>query len=316
MAEITILMACCNGARFLPEQLASIAAQRGVDWRLIAGDDGSADGTRQVLEMFAAQWPGRVTVVDGPQQGASAHFLWLIGQPGDGKTGDGKTGDGKTGPGALAFADQDDVWLPTKLAEAMRELNKCGSVPALFVSRGALWRGAGTGTAMKVPRVKPGFRHALVQNIGPGHAMVVNPAAADVLTRMVASGAQPFWHDWWVYQIVTGLGGRVLLGREVQVLYRQHGANLVGQVQGPAGAQRRVGRAASGQARREMAAQVAALQVARAEMTEEARAVLDGFAAAAPKGMRRALAVWRLGLHRQGALGRGSVVLAALLGAL
>lgn len=306
MAEITILMACCNGAVFLPEQLASIAAQRGVDWRLIAGDDGSTDGTRQVLEAFALEWPRRVMVVDGPQRGASAHFLWLIGQ----------AGVGRAGAGALAFADQDDVWLPTKLAEALRELDKCGSDPALFISRGALWRGTGIGSAMEVPRVKPGFRHALVQNIGPGHAMVVNLAAAEVLKRMVVAGAQPFWHDWWVYQMVTGLGGRVLLGHEVQVLYRQHGANLVGQVQGPAGAQRRMGRAVSGQARREMAGQVAALRVAQGELTKEARAVLDGFAGAAPKGMRRALAVWQLGLHRQGALGRGAVVLAALLGVL
>ena len=306
MADVTILMACCNGARFLPEQLASLAVQRGVDWRLIAGDDGSTDGTRQLLEAFAAQWPGRVTVVDGPQQGASAHFLWLIG----------RAGMGQAGIGALAFADQDDVWLPTKLAEALRELNKCGSDSALFVSRGALWRGDGAGSAMKVPQVQPGFRHALVQNIGPGHAMVVNAAAAEVLKRMVAAGAQPFWHDWWVYQMVTGLGGQVLLGREVQVLYRQHGANLVGQVQGPAGAQRRMRRAASGQARQEMTAQVAALQVARSEMTEEARAVLDGFAGAAPKGIARALALWRFGLHRQGAFGREAVALAGLLGAL
>jgi len=306
VVEITILMACCNGAGFLPEQLTSFAEQRGVDWRLIAGDDGSADGTRQVLEAFAAQWPGRVTVVDGPQRGASAHFLWLIGQ----------AGAGQARIGALAFADQDDVWLPTKLAEALRELDKCGSIPALFLSRGALWHGAGSGLAMKLPRVQPGFRHALVQNIGPGHAMVVNSAAAEALKQMVAAGAQPFWHDWWVYQMVTGLGGRVLLGREVQVLYRQHDANLVGQVRGHAGARRRMRRAGSGQARREMAAQVAALQVARGEMTEDARAVLDGFAGAAPKGLRRALAVWRLGLHRQGAFGRGAVALAGLVGAL
>ena len=298
-------MACFNGAEFLPEQLASIAAQRGVDWRLIAGDDGSADDTRGLLDTFAAEWPGQVTVRTGrqmtAQMGASAHFLALM---------------ALAGPGPLAFADQDDVWLPDKLAEALAELQECGFQPALFVSRGALWWGTGDGTAMAPPRVKPGFRHALVQNIGPGHAMVVNAAAAAVLRRMAADGAQPFWHDWWVYQVVTGLGGQVRLGRQVQVLYRQHGGNLVGRTAGSKGASKRLGRAASGQARREMAAQVAALQGARGEMSVEARNVLDGFAGAAPKGMARALAVWRLGLLRQGLLGRSSVALAAWLGAL
>ena len=303
MPEVTVLMACCNGAAFLPEQLASIAAQAGVEWRLIAGDDGSSDGTRGVLEAFAAEWPGRVTVVEGPREGVSAHFLALIGQAGP-------------GPGALAFADQDDVWLPGKLAEALAGLEECGSVPALFVSRGALWWGGAERRAMAVPRVVPGFRHALVQNIGPGHAMVVNAAAAEVLRRMAGAGARPFWHDWWVYQVVTGVGGRVVLGREVQVLYRQHGGNLVGRAEGGKGALQRMGRAASGQARREMAMQGAALQMARDEMTRDARQVLEVFADAAPSGGRRGLAFWRLGLHRQGLFGRASVALAAWLGAL
>jgi hypothetical protein len=299
--EVTILMACFNGAAFLPEQLASIAAQREVRWRMIVGDDGSTDGTRALLEGFAADWPGRVVVVDGPGDGASAHFMALIGQ---------------AGPGALAFADQDDVWLPGKLAEALAALRESGSLPALFVSRGALWWGGETGRPLPNPKVTPGFRHALVQNIGPGHAMVVNAAAAEVLRRMAAAGAQPFWQDWWVYQVVTGVGGRVVLGREVQVLYRQHAGNLVGRAEGGAGAMRRMGRAASGQARREMAMQGAALQMARDEMTDEARQVLEGFAAAPSKGGPRGLAVWRLGLHRQGLFGRASVALAAWLGAL
>jgi hypothetical protein len=112
------------------------------------------------------------------------------------------------------------------------------------------------------------------------------------------------------------VGGRVVLGREVQVLYRQHAGNLVGRAEGGTAAWRRLGRAASGQARREMAMQGTALQMARGEMTKDAQQVLEGFAAAAPAGGRRAGAFWRLGLHRQGLFGRASVALAAWLGAL
>lgn len=301
MAEVTVLMACYNGAAHLPAQLESIAGQRGVDWALIAGDDGSTDGTRAVLEAFAAEWPRRVTVVDGPGKGASAHFLALIGM---------------AGPGALAFSDQDDVWLPGKLAEALEALKACGPCLGLFVSRGALWWGGEARKAMAVPKVTAGFDHALVQNIGPGHAMVVNAAAAEVLKRGVDRGAQPFWHDWWAYQMIAGLGGTVILGQEVQVLYRQHDHNLVGRREGTAAARKRLGRAASGQARQEMAAQVRALQVMRDEMTDEAGRLLDGFAAAPPQGGRRAMALWQLGLHRQGVMGRASVAFAGWMGAL
>jgi glycosyltransferase involved in cell wall biosynthesis len=301
VAEVTILMACLNGAAFLPRQLDSIAGQHGVDWQLLAGDDGSSDDTLALLERFSAHWPGRVSVVAGPRAGVSAHFLALVAQ---------------AGPGALAFADQDDVWLPGKLQEALAALDDCGPVPALFLSRGALWWGGDAQKAMPVPHVAPGFNHALVQNIGPGHAMVVNAAAADLLRRGIARGAAPFWHDWWAYQMIAGAGGHILLGHKVQVLYRQHGDNLLGRSQGPAAARKRLGRAASGEARREMAAQLAALQLVRDEMTDEARDMLDGFASAAPKGLRRAKDFWRLGLRRQGVLGRGSVVLAAWMGAL
>ena len=301
MGEVTILMACYNGAAFLPRQLESIAGQRGVEWRLLAGDDGSADDTLAVLKRFAAHWPGRVTVVAGPQAGASVHFLALV---------------ALAGPGALAFADQDDVWLPGKLADALAALAHCGSVPALFVSRGALWWGGNKQTAMAVPQVTVGLGHALVQNIGPGHAMVVNASAADLLKRGVARGAAPYWHDWWAYQMIAAAGGRILLGQEVQVLYRQHGGNLIGRKQGTDATRNRLNRAASGEARREMVAQLAALQLARGEMTDGARDMLDGFASAAPKGLRRAMDFWRLGLRRQGALGRASVVLAAWMGAL
>jgi glycosyltransferase involved in cell wall biosynthesis len=41
-----------NGARFLPEQLDSLAAQTYQNWILIASDDGSIDDTINILKAY------------------------------------------------------------------------------------------------------------------------------------------------------------------------------------------------------------------------------------------------------------------------
>ena len=52
-ATIGICLATFNGARFLAAQLDSIAAQSFTDWHLYARDDGSVDGTLEILADFA-----------------------------------------------------------------------------------------------------------------------------------------------------------------------------------------------------------------------------------------------------------------------
>jgi glycosyltransferase involved in cell wall biosynthesis len=105
LPRVTVLMAVRDGAAHLEAQLHSIAAQRGVDWRLVASDDGSGDDSPAILARFAAAHPGRVRLMQGPRQGTTANFLALLAATG-------------ADDGWLAFSDQDDIWLPDKLARA------------------------------------------------------------------------------------------------------------------------------------------------------------------------------------------------------
>ena len=108
--SIAILMGCRDGARFLPEQLASIAAQSHRNWRLVASDDGSTDATRGILAAFRdAQGAERVEIRDGPRRGFAANYLRLAGDP-------------AIRADWYAFADQDDVWHPDRLARGARGL--------------------------------------------------------------------------------------------------------------------------------------------------------------------------------------------------
>ena len=78
-APVTILLASYRGARFIGAQLDSIAAQTHRDWQLIVSDDGSDDGTPEIVAKFAASRPAaQVQLVEGPGRGATQNFLHLL----------------------------------------------------------------------------------------------------------------------------------------------------------------------------------------------------------------------------------------------
>lgn len=65
---ISVVMPVYNAARYLPAALASILAQTERDFEIIAVDDGSTDGSKTVLDRYAAR-DLRVRVVSRPNTG-------------------------------------------------------------------------------------------------------------------------------------------------------------------------------------------------------------------------------------------------------
>jgi glycosyltransferase involved in cell wall biosynthesis len=100
--SISVAMCTYNGERHLREQLDSIAAQSRSPDELVICDDGSTDGTRVIISNFraTAAFPVRVHVNE-QNLGSTKNFERAIGLC---------TGD------VIALSDQDDVWLPEKLA--------------------------------------------------------------------------------------------------------------------------------------------------------------------------------------------------------
>jgi glycosyltransferase involved in cell wall biosynthesis len=95
-------MATFNGARHLDEQLSDLAEQSVLPAELVVCDDGSTDGTLQILERFAADAPFPVHIRrNGKQLGYRANFIKCA---------------GLCRSDLIAFCDQDDRWLPNKLA--------------------------------------------------------------------------------------------------------------------------------------------------------------------------------------------------------
>jgi hypothetical protein len=137
------------------------------------------------------------------------------------------------GPAPLfAFADQDDVWLPDKLAHGVAALDALPpDHPGLFFCGRTLVDATLTPIGQVLaPRRPPGFPTALTQNLAPGCCMMLNRAAAQLIT--VAPVPEGTWHDWWSYVLVSASGGTVIAGTTADILYRQHGLNLVGEPPG------------------------------------------------------------------------------------
>jgi len=226
--RIAVLLSTYDGEAYLEAQLASLAAQEGVEVEVFARDDGSSDATREILARHADRWPALAALAKGPNLGPAMSFLGLLAAAPDGFDG-------------YAFCDQDDVWLPDKLGRAARRLAEVPSGrPALYCSRvmcvDAELRPQGPAPIKDDGR----FEHLLYENIAFGVTVVMNAAAARLVrSRPPVSGV--IMHDWWCALTVSAFG-EVIYDPEPSVLYRQHGGNEIGQASAPLAELRRQAR--------------------------------------------------------------------------
>ena len=297
---VTILLASYQGAKHLAGQLDSIRAQDHAKWALWVSDDGSTDGTREIIEAFRRETPTHdIRLVQGPRRGAAANFLSLMCHP-------------DLQPGHVALADQDDLWYPHKLRHALMALMPHEG-PAIHSaqSRHVDTQGHPLGFS-RAHSGPPSFGNALVQNRVAGHCAVLNPAAL-ALVRAIGPVEVPF-HDWWLYLLVTGAGGTITVSPEVVLDYRQHRENVLGAHRGLPARLARVTMVLDSTYRDWQAQNHRALTLARPFLTPAARELMDAFDAAPARGINRARTQARLGLTRDRLSSTTILRLAALLG--
>jgi glycosyltransferase involved in cell wall biosynthesis len=215
---VAILMGVYNGENFLAEQLDSISNQQHEHWVLYVSDDGSKDSTIQILEEYQYKWgKEKLRILKGPQEGFCKNFLAMA-------------CDQNIHADYYAFCDQDDVWFPNKLSTAIEIIanHQQEQLPFVYCGRTIYvdekLQSFGMSRLFTSPKT---FQNALVHSIAGGNTMVFNQTTKLLLekvgTKKVAS------HDWWVYQIATGVGGELFFDPNPYIYYRQHSTTLVGQ---------------------------------------------------------------------------------------
>src|SRR5699024_8482621 len=106
-------------------QLDSILAQNTqAAFSVLIRDDGSTDGSWEVLEDYAGRYPERITLLPKTQPTGSAkgNFFALLDAVGEKELC--RPGD------YLMFSDQDDVWLPDKVERTLALMEQTQGSPA------------------------------------------------------------------------------------------------------------------------------------------------------------------------------------------
>jgi glycosyltransferase involved in cell wall biosynthesis len=218
---IEVVLPTFNGAPYLEQQVASIDAQTLRPLRLLVRDDGSSDGTLQLLDRLQERYGSWLVRLPTERNlGCSANVNRLL--------------EATTAP-YVALADQDDVWLPQKLERSwavlqQREARLGVDLPLLVHSDLNLIDAQGQSL---------GCTYLQRQRLNPRRTDPVDLALTNVVTgctafmnRRLLEYALPIpgnalMHDWWL-ALVASLLGDISFLPEATVLYRQHARNVLG----------------------------------------------------------------------------------------
>ncbi len=216
-------MATYNGERFLEEQLASLAGQTHLPRELVICDDGSTDRTADIVTEFARSAPFAVRFVRNEMRLGYAENFFKAARLCQSE--------------AIAYCDQDDVWLPRKLEVCVRRLAEPGVLAVVHDARVVNAELHPVGRFLRTGR-KPWVRRARFPDTGTqwgqgtqGFRIVfrreILPAAEVGRPPDANAPDQPMTHDEWAHWRALWLG-TVAFVREPLALYRQHEANVAG----------------------------------------------------------------------------------------
>ena len=220
--KVLILLACYNGAAYIPQMVESLVAQDYANIQIVASDDHSTDGTWTLLETLAEKYPEKLICYRSQERCGSAqkHFMHLLA--------------GFHDAPYVMFCDQDDVWHKDKVSKTldlMGRIEEAGK-PCLVhtdlrvvdkelreISHSFCAHSGLDGNRLAV-------NHLLVQNVVTGCTMMLNRALAELACREADADAM-MMHDWWI-ALLAACCGKVAFLPEATMDYRQHGDNAVG----------------------------------------------------------------------------------------
>jgi glycosyltransferase involved in cell wall biosynthesis len=218
---ISIAMCTYNGALYLPEQLKSFSDQQRLPDELIICDDGSSDGTLDLLQKFARTAAFPVRIHENTQNlGYSRNFMQAV---------EFCTGD------VIALSDQDDLWYACKLARVEELFLDHAEIGGVFSNGdlidtssarlpGDLWGSFSfdSGSQRRVAH-DDAVNVLLRRNVVTGMAFVFRSSWRQALQHMPSH-----WpHDFWLALIIAS-ESRLLPCPEHLVAYRVHTNQQVG----------------------------------------------------------------------------------------
>ena len=210
--KVIVLLATYNGAPYLREQLNSIIHQTYENIEIMVRDDGSTDGTIEILKEYEEK--DLIQATYGENIGPIKSFFWLAENA--------KEAD------YYSFADQDDIWLPDKILRAVEHLEKGNNHhPQIYFSNFDFCN-----PQMNTIRSSPVLSHpeSLVRvlvgsQLAIGFTLVFNIAIKKLIDDAAPFDMKIYGHDQWFTLMGVALG-TIIYDPTVTVKHRRHEGNV------------------------------------------------------------------------------------------
>lgn len=203
---VSIALCTYNGAEYLREQLDSLLAQTYSWHELIVVDDRSTDATWSILESYAQQ-EARIKIHQNANNiGPNKNFFKAMSLC---------AGD------IIAPCDQDDIWLPSKLATLLAAIGTSSMTYCDSALISATGEPMGTSMSDRVNMISTNDPSCfLFLNCVSGHASILK---SEVLQKAKET-PEGFNYDWWLAAVAASING-VTFVNEALVKHRQHDNN-------------------------------------------------------------------------------------------
>ncbi|MBR5015806.1 MAG: glycosyltransferase family 2 protein [Clostridia bacterium] len=204
--KVSVAMAAYNGEKYIEQQLESILTQLRADDEVIVSDDNPAGGTKEAVDRLGDP---RIRYVEGPGKGVIKNFEHALSLT---------TGD------IIFLADQDDVWLPGKVAACVSEIENGATLvlhDAKVVDENL---GVINESFFEINGSAPGFWKNIKKNSFMGCCMAFDAGLKDAV--MPFPDNLPM-HDQWI-GLIAERKGKVKLLYSPYLLYRRSGDSLTG----------------------------------------------------------------------------------------
>jgi glycosyltransferase involved in cell wall biosynthesis len=218
--RLSVAMCTYNGARFLREQLQSIASQETLPDEMVICDDGSTDDTITLLRTFSDSAPFQVRIVSNKERlGSAKHFEKSI---------------SLCNGTIIILADQDDIWKPNKLKKLDYVFDQNPDAQYAFsdadmIDEDGSPLGFSTWDAFGFQGDHDRFvdagqlRVLLKSNVVIGASMAIRASLRDVAVPI-----PPGWmHDYWIALLGSALSRGVPIPERL-LMYRRHAGQVCG----------------------------------------------------------------------------------------
>jgi rhamnosyltransferase len=221
--KILIILASFNGVKYIKQQIDSILSQEGVNIDIKIFDDGSSDGTVELISSLYSSERIQIIQNEIPTGSSANNFFQALQQIEEVCF---------EKYNYIAFADQDDIWLPNKLKEAVVILDT--QEADLYMSNLILWQEKSNRKSIVNKSFSQKKYDYLFEGGSAGCTYVLSAKFVSKLKEIIKNTDNLYWkyfsHDWFIYFLARTNNFKVTIDNRAFILYRIHETNIHGQL--------------------------------------------------------------------------------------